>query len=510
MAVADARTLGVAYRVVPIQAGGRTVGIVAVDAAAEALLWCRFNIPDDRFPAVTPAEAGNALSARRAALGLAGEAGNPILIQGCDKHLYWRFGPDGGANGQADAEAWYVDAVAVGAAVVTSVDGSSRRVTTPEPVGKDIGEAPGQTPGIPGSESDGEPGEAAALANPPAYVIPGIPYHFQVVDWYCGPASLQMVMDWLGEEIGQYDIGDVANEAPSYGCMDTDMRRAAQFSGMSAAIQNPALQGYTERKLGYACVDKKIWTNYATRIKNTIVAGYPLFTLTWYDGGHYGGHFRVVKGYDDSLSVFVIHDPWYFGTLSGPDLLVDQAFFADDLWDYDGHWGMVVSPWILTPTFPASVAEGDTFDVTLKVLYPGPTYFAGSFAGMGCQATISLASGLALAGGSATLGLPDMDSGDTASVSWRVTAVGPAGSCGMAFQAQGTISGSSSAYASYTDSIGGHAYEEVAVGSESIAGWEDEERLTTDPSSSRDLPARREGDGRRPGRHGTPGVGGYA
>lgn len=472
LAVHDARTLRVAYRVVPVQAGGRTVGIVAVDSASEGFLWCRFNIPDGRFPAVTAAEAGDAVGARRRALGLAAEAGGPILVQGCDKHLYWRFGSEG--------ESWYADAVASGAAIVTSLDGSNRAVTAPEPAGRHIDE----TPDGAGRDLGQEPGDGAAFANPAAYVIPGIPYHFQIVDWYCGPAALQMVMDWLGEEIGQYDIGDVANEAPSYGCMDTDMRRAAQFSGMSAAVQNPALQGYTERKLGYACVDKKIFTNTIQRLKNTIVAGYPVYTLTWYDGGHYGGHFRVVKGYDDGLGVFVIHDPWYFGTLSGPDLLVDQAFFADDLWDYDAHWGMVVSPWILTPSFPESVAEGDTFEVNLRVLYPGPTYFAGSFPGSGGQATISLASGLALAGGSATLALPNLDSGDTASVSWSVVALGPAGDWGMAFQAQGTITGSSAAYASYTDSIGGHAYEEVAVGSGSVAGWEEEERLTSDVSSS--------------------------
>jgi hypothetical protein len=469
--VYDARTLEVAYRIVPIEERGRTLGIIAVDSNGDSLLWCRFKIAHDRFPVVAATEASRIIRDRRATLGLVAESGEPILVQGCDKHIYWRFGPGN--------ETWLVDAVKEDASVLSSVDGSNRKVITPEPAAKYIGEP------LERRDSDLAPDtDRASFANPPVYVIPGIPYHFQIVDWYCGPASLQMIMDWLGEEIGQYDIGDVANEDPINGCYETDMRRAAHFSGMSAAIQHPALEGYVERKLGYACIDRSLWVNMAQRLKNTICAGYPVYTLTWYDGSHTSGHFRVVKGYDDGLGVFVIHDPWYYGTLAGPDLLIDQALFVDNLWVYDNHWCMVLSPWILTPSFPASVTEGDTFKVSLKVLYPGPTVFSAGFPCSDCRATISLSSGLALAGGSPTILLPNMDSGDTANASWDVVAVGPPGDRGMAFQAQGIVTGSSTSYASYSDSIGGHAYEAVTVGAGQLAGWDAEERLTVDAATS--------------------------
>ena len=478
LSVYDARTLGPAYTIVPLVDGDRTVGIMAIDPEAKAMLWCRFNVPRGRFPIVGARDAARVVAGRRVALGLAAETGEPILVQGCDKHLYWRFG--------SEEQSWLVDAMDESAGVRSSLDGSDRTAVIEEAVAKHARD------GYAGRERDQaydadnatSAENAPSFVNPASFVIPGLPYHFQIVDWYCGPAALQMVMDRLGEEIGQYDIGDVANEGPSYGCYDTDMRRAAHFSGMSTAIQNPALAGYAERKLGYACVDRILFTNVSQRVKNTICAGYPLYTLTWYDTGHYSGHFRVIKGYDDSLGVFVIHDPWYYGTLCGPDLLIDQTLFVDDLWAYSGHWCMVTSPWVLTPSVPSSVALGDTFSVQLRVLYPGPTVFSGAFACTDCRATISLPAGLELAGGSATVVLPNMDSADTASASWNIVAVGPGGNLGIGFQALGIVTGSSISYASYSDSIGGHAYEEVAVGSGLLAEWDEEERLTVDLATS--------------------------
>jgi hypothetical protein len=320
--------------------------------------------------------------------------------------------------------------------------------------------------------------------NPAAYCIPGIPYHFQITSWYCGPASLQMIMDFLGEEVGQHNIADVANDIVGSGTYRDDMRRAAHFSGMSIAVQDPSLQGYNERQLGYACMSSSFLSNQGGRLKNTVYAQYPVFTLTWFDASHSAGHYRVVKGYDDSLDVFVIHDPWYSGYPSGPDLLINQSYFIDDLWAYSGHWCMVVSPWLLKATFASSVAEGDTFTVDLDVVYPGPTRFKNQYTCASCEATINLSSGLALAGGSATIALPDMSSDDTVSVSWDVVAVGPPGDWGMAFQAQGILSGSCGSYPSYTDSIGGHAYETVTVGGSLLAAWDAEERLTDDDGSS--------------------------
>jgi hypothetical protein len=470
--VHDARTLEPAYRLVVVRSeAGRPVGLIALDAGADQWLWCSFNYDHAGFPPVSHREAGSRLRVRRHALGMAGELGEPMLIQGCDKHLYWRF--------EGEKESWLLDAVRADAPILSQQDAPYHSAVVPGALPEpEISSWQGSPDALSG------PFEMLAADNPAAYAIPGIPYHFQITSWYCGPASLQMMMDYLGEEVGQHNIADVANDVFGSGCISTDMRRCGHFSGMSTAIQDPLLQGYTERQLGYASIDRNFLTNASQRLKNTVYAQYPVFTLTWFDGSHSSGHYRVVKGYDDSLDVFVIHDPWYYGGLCGPDVLIQQSFFVDNLWDYSGHWCLVVSPWLLTPDFPAAVSEGDTFAVDLKVLYPGPTRFSGSYPCSGGQATVSLSSGLTLAGGSPTIALPSLASGDSATVSWDVIATGPAGEWGMAFQAQGTITGSSASYPSYTDSIGGHTYETVTVGGGLLAGWDPEERLTTDDGSS--------------------------
>jgi hypothetical protein len=46
---------------------------------------------------------------------------------------------------------------------------------------------------------------------PPVANIPDVPFHFQATGWFCGPAANQMILDFAGEEIDQWDISDVQN-----------------------------------------------------------------------------------------------------------------------------------------------------------------------------------------------------------------------------------------------------------------------------------------------------------
>ncbi|MGD9140045.1 MAG: C39 family peptidase [bacterium] len=462
------------YGMAPVRKpNGHIVGLIGVDAEATKCLWYNFHFPLDDFPPVPASRASETVEARRHAMGEEGKTPEPLLIEGCDRHLYWRFDtPDG--------ESMLIDAVRAGADVLDTRDGTADVAL----VSRAVKLAPGEPgPGLGAAVYDTE-SRPVLRAMPACYDIPGIPYHFQITSWYCGPSSLQMIMDYYGEEVGQHNIADVADDVPGGGCARSNMRRAAHFSGMSTAIQDSSLIGYIERKLGYACIDAMILSNPRQKLKNTIWAQHPMFVLTWFSGAHTAGHYRVVKGYDDSLDVFIMHDPWYAGALCGPDLIVDQAFFVDDLWDYSDHWGMVASPWMLTPTVDNSVSAGDTFTVDLRVLYPGPTRFSGAYTCTDCEATISLPAGLSLASGSLTISLADMSSGDSADVSWEVVADGPAGDWTMAFTSQGVLNGTSSSYISYSDSIGGHACETVTVGSTLLAGWDEEERLTSDDGSS--------------------------
>jgi hypothetical protein len=461
-------TLDRVQGIVPVLApGGGLIGLIGVSPDGGAMQWCTFNPGHRRFPEVSREEAGRALNRRLQDLGRREIPEAPVLVQGADKHTYWRF--------RSGSDVWLVDAIEADAKILGSLDGSDVRALTsmhmPLPV---------EDTGL------GAPPEIDALTAeiPPAYCLAGIPYHFQITDWYCGPASLQMIMDYLGEEIGQHNIADVADDVVGVGCISDDMRRSAHFSGMSTAIQDPGLQGYVERQLGYGCMERAFLTNIGARLKNTVYQGFPVFTLTWFSGLHSAGHYRVVKGYDDNLNVFVLHDPWYYSYPSGPDILIDQDFFVDDLWAYSGHWCMILSPWQIRQAAPGLVAEGDTFTVDVDVIYPAASAFTGQFTCTDCEVAIGLSAGLTLAGGNAIIALPDMSSGDTTSVSWDLIAQGPPGDWGMAFQARGILTASSSAYPSYTDSIGGHGYATVEIGGGLAAGWENEVRLTDGDASS--------------------------
>ncbi len=62
-----------------------------------------------------------------------------------------------------------------------------------------------------------------------------VPFYYQVKKYYCGPAALQMVFDFYGENISQYEIADVARTVP-YVTYTDEMRRAAHFSNMSTSM----------------------------------------------------------------------------------------------------------------------------------------------------------------------------------------------------------------------------------------------------------------------------------
>lgn len=459
------------YGLVPVMADdGRVIGIVAVDPAGEDFVSCSFSYAAERFPRVPEGEA------RRRVAEHAGEerafipVESPVLIEGYDGRLYWRFG--------GSEETWLIDSERPAVPLLRSGDRAAEKALTPgtalrTPRQRQLSDR--------ARRAQSTPSPLRSL--PPAYDIPGVPYHYQVENVDCLPTSLQMVMDFHGEEIPQVPITDVTNTSPVTGSAGSDLMRAARFSGMSTAMQDPTLQGYAERQLGYASTDWN-WVSDPDpggALKRLICAHHPVIGVGWTTPAHTGRHARVAKGYDDGLGVFIFHDP---GT-AGPNFLIDQTVWLDDLWADSDRWGLVASPWRLWPTIPSTVAVGDTFAVDLIVHYPGPDSLAGWDQCTTCQATVSLPSGLSLVGGTAVQSLPDLVSGESATVSWDVVANGPAGELGIAFQAQGLLTAFSQSYPGYTDSIGGHGYDTVVLESPLGPEWEDEVRLTADVGSSK-------------------------
>lgn len=230
-----------------------------------------------------------------------------------------------------------------------------------------------------------------------------VPFYYQETSWYCGEAALQMVFDYYGPLISQDDIGDVANEEPFYGTYADDVRRAAHFSYMSTAIQNESLHGYEERKLGYAAfeefwsfpnetLDPDFPTRYAD-LKDLIDGDNPLILTTWYDVSHTVGHFRVLKGYDDTTNEFIVHDPWFGVPYGGPNVHFNETFLVDDLWtDWYRH-AIFISPWVVDLFYPASVMQGEIFDLFAYVEYKAPHPFEWGYDAADSTAILGLPEG---------------------------------------------------------------------------------------------------------------------
>ncbi len=299
---------------------------------------------------------------------------------------------------------------------------------------------------------------------PSSYEISDVPHYYQATSYWCGPACLQMLFDYYGENIPQAEIAKVANSNPSYGVYNSDLLRAAHFSSKSTAIQDSSLKGYTLRKRGYAASYAR-WANgtslYPTRyvdLKNLISSGYPVLILTDYDSGLNSGHFRLVKGYNDSAGYFTVHDPWYAGTYQGPNVHFNQSFLVDNLWVYSSRWGMIAAPWKVKVNKPSKVAAGDVFTVDSEIKYPGPAPLNGYYNVSSPSAKITApSSDYVLMSGASTQPVEGISTtGSSGRAKWTLQSVKSTSTSNIGVTATGIVSGSSRSYSYYEDEIGGY------------------------------------------------------
>jgi len=270
-----------------------------------------------------------------------------------------------------------------------------------------------------------------------------VPFYYQVKTYYCGPAALQMVFDYFGENVSQFEIAEVARTVP-YVTYTDELRRAAHFSNMSTSMGSEMVEnitGYSARKLGYAAFEMFGMT--LDDLKALINRDFPVILLMrWVPEEPYG-HYRVAVGYN-ATHIF-LHDPWnnvrWGGDYGGPYLPMNYTFF-NEMWDYSGHWGLFVSPWNVKVEVPSNVYVGQSFTVTATVSYPCPPktpiyiYEASS-----CNATIILPEGLVLAEGeSPTKNLGVIYAGNNVQAFWRIKAEHP-GNYSIMVEAEGIISG---------------------------------------------------------------------
>ena len=311
-----------------------------------------------------------------------------------------------------------------------------------------------------------------------------VPFHYQDTYYYCGPASLEMVFDYYGEDINQSEIADVARTIgdPVDSTFTDELRRAAHFSNISTSgggeIPDENITGYTLRKLGYAAFEAQGMS--LTQLKSCVDQDEPLILLMWYSDHHAFGHYRVVIGYNET-HVF-LHDPYnnitWPARYGGPNLVFNYTYFLD-LWSYSGNWALCTSPWTINVSAPTYIKPETLFQISATVAYPESLPNAlDNYPASLCNATITLSAdaNLTLAHGETskkTLGTGSLNAGANSTVSWMLVANSSV-SCNITIEVEGLILGSVWAHENYTaydysDRIGARVNVTLQLGEDSTA-----------------------------------------
>ncbi|MGQ9544317.1 MAG: C39 family peptidase [Candidatus Bathycorpusculaceae bacterium] len=294
-----------------------------------------------------------------------------------------------------------------------------------------------------------------------------VPFHYQDTDYYCGPACLEMVFDYYGEDINQSEIADVARTIgePVYSTFIDELRRAAHFSNIStsmgAEIPDRNITGYTLRDLGYAAFEAHGMN--LTQLKSYIDQDKPLILLMWYSEAHVYSHYRVVTGYNET-HVF-LHDPWnnvsWGGKYGGSNIALNYTLFSD-LWGYSGNWTLYTLPWTVNVSAPAYVKLEKPFQINVTIKYPEPLPNAlSNYEARACNATIILPQNLSLMAGETlkkNVASGFFEAGASATLYWMLEA-DAYGVYTISVEVEGLVSGSVESHDnhpaySYTDRIG--------------------------------------------------------
>jgi len=302
----------------------------------------------------------------------------------------------------------------------------------------------------------------STLAQPSEAFI-SVPLYRQVKNYYCGPADVEMVFDFYGPDVPQWEIADVARTAPDPdGTYTFDMVRAAHFSNLSTSvgreIPDRNITGYTARKFGYVAFEQGGMT--IDDLRSLVAGGYPIVVLM-------GWHYRVVVGYNTTH--IITNDSL------GPKFNNMTYLTFDANWV---HWGLFVSPWNVKISVNGNFSQGENFTVTANITYPCPPPFpSDQYPATMVNVTITVPDGLSLAPGETskkTLGTSNLAPRESATVEWPVQA-DRAGRYNITVEAEGKIEGFAPPIPwldypeyYYEDRIGGSNQSTVIIPSEKV------------------------------------------
>ena len=171
-----------------------------------------------------------------------------------------------------------------------------------------------------------EPDERLSFDAPTRAQITGVPL-IQQEDFFCGPASIAMVMQWAGAEITQQDVAALAFNPGAGGTYLADMIGSSRRLGQLAVQINDFDQLLAEVTAGHPVIV----------FQNLGLGVFPVW--------HYG----VVTGYDFAK------DEVYLNSGQLDQMVMAFAVF-ERTWRRGDYWGLVVLP---PDQLPVSVGEAD-------------------------------------------------------------------------------------------------------------------------------------------------------
>lgn len=290
---------------------------------------------------------------------------------------------------------------------------------------------------------------------PTAYLIPDVPCHKQITTLSCGPAALEILYDFWGEDVDQKAIADVARSS-AVGTYTWDMVRAGYFSHLSSAQgrffpKNVPWAGYPERPLGYVSFDHSSETFWWSTLKGLVAQDIPVLLLMKYAPNDDTGHYRVIVGYDEGKGVVYFVDPWErdLKKATNPDGTVtwDMADF-ENAWNYTGYgtdrpyWGAVMMPWKVAIHTTGEKTAGSVLEITAEITYPCPQPFdCSSYFTFNTSAEIILPPNAELSRGSPKITIGRLHAGGAASVTWHVKFNSDVSGSSISVKTTGHISG---------------------------------------------------------------------
>jgi len=153
------------------------------------------------------------------------------------------------------------------------------------------------------------------------FYLYGVPYSNQDDPYWCGPASMSMVLSYWGTNISQ---GDIAAEI-------YDSR--SRITRMTDMVSYPMTFGFKSQDFTGSIYDLKTW----------IDNGVPVVVLQRFSLEDPYGHYRVVVGYNDSSAMMFTFDP-----KKGINFTISYAEFAQ-LWQpgstfWTTNWTLAITP----------------------------------------------------------------------------------------------------------------------------------------------------------------------